>query len=220
MKKLLLLILFLFFTSIVIYLLISPTSPTPNISTIFKPKVKNIAIQPFKGVSNKYIKETESVVQEFYQLETTVLPTIDLPKNAYYAPRNRYRADTLIRFLRHEKPIKYDHILGLTHRDISTTKGKHKDWGIMGLGFRPGASCVISTFRIRKATRNEQHFVERFRKVILHEIGHNLGLKHCTYHEKCLMKDALGKVTTVDTADEWLCDNCRRKIKGLVDIKN
>ena len=198
-----------------IYLLQEPNG-VQKVAAIFKPKIKTVGIQPFKGIKMTYVQEAKTAIDSFYHLETIILPSKNLPKSAYYAPRNRYRADTLIRYLRRTKPKRYDKILGLTHKDISTTKGKHKDWGSMGLGFRPGASCVVSTYRIRRGTHSKKHFQERFRKVVLHEVGHNLGLKHCNRHEKCLMKDAKGKVSTVDTANEWICKDCVQDISGLI----
>jgi archaemetzincin len=40
-------------------------------------------------------------------------------------------------------------VLGITDKDISSTKGVHADWGVMGLGFCPGSACVISSFRVK-----------------------------------------------------------------------
>ena len=61
---------------------------------------------------------------------------------AWYPARDRYRADSLIRYLGRFGSA--DTILiGLTNKDISTTKGQIRDWGIMGLGYCPGTSCVV-----------------------------------------------------------------------------
>ncbi len=109
----------------------------------------------------------------------------------------------------------------MTNKDISFTKKdkkgnikqpeyKYKDWGIFGLAFVPGSSCIISTHRLKK---NKSKFVERFNKVCIHELGHNLGLKHCKFHGKCVMRDAAETIKTVDHVDLILCDNCKQKIR-------
>lgn len=178
----------------------------------FSPQTTKVAIQPFGKFPNDILKEVQAGIDSMYNIESIVLTPIDLPQNAYYTPRNRYRADSLIRHLKRIKPTKYDKILGLTTSDISTTKGKYKDFGIMGLGFCPGKSSVSSIYRVQRGAINRQHFINRFRKVTIHELGHNFGLKHCTYDTKCLMQSAKGKVSTIDNADEILCEKCRKQI--------
>jgi archaemetzincin len=183
-----------------------------NIS-IIKQQPTKVAIQPFGDFPQDITNEVQMAIDSMYDIESTILSPIKLPKLAYYQPRNRYRADSLIRFLKQEKPNDYDKVLGLTTSDISTTKDGYEDFGIMGLGFCPGESCVGSIYRVKRGAKNRQQIISRFRKVTVHELGHNFGLKHCTYDVKCLMQSAKGKATTIDKADEILCENCRRLIK-------
>ena len=86
-----------------------------------------------------------------------------------------------------------------------------KEYGIIGLGFRPGTTCVVSSFRIKKGV-SEAKMLDRLKKVAIHEIGHNLGLDHCTNNKKCLMNDKKGKISQIDFEDVWLCDKCSRQI--------
>lgn len=123
-----------------------------------------------------------------------------LPKQAYYAIRNRYRADTLIGYLSKKTPLQHVSV-GLTTKDISHTKGSIKDYGIMGLGFRPGNACVVSSFRLAKENKREQFF-----KVCIHELGHTAGLPHCP-EKTCFMRDAEGKNHTNEEVD--FCINCK-----------
>lgn len=44
----------------------------------------------------------------------------------------------------------------------------------------------------------------------LHEIGHNLGLIHCTHHKDCLMNDAKGTIQQVDQEKIWFCSKCSK----------
>lgn len=182
----------------------------------FTPRKTQVAIQPLGQFPSDILKEVQTGIDSMYDIESTILPQIDLPKHAYYSPRNRYRADSLIRHLRRIKSSDYDKILGVTTSDISTTKDGYKDFGIMGLGFRPGKSCVGSIYRVKRGAISREHLINRFRKVTIHELGHNFGLKHCTYDKKCLMQSAKGKATTIDKADEILCENCRRQIKHVL----
>ena len=96
-------------------------------------------------------------------------------------------------------------MIGITSKDVSTTMGKHADWGVFGLGELGGDACVVSTFRIGDGKR-------RLEKVAVHEVGHTLGLPHCPT-KRCVMNDALGKVKTVDQSDGHLCRNCRGNLR-------
>lgn len=69
----------------------------------------------------------------FYNVQIRVLPRVDLPGQAYYEPRRRYRAEKLLPFLQEKLPGEGDRILGLTGVDISTAKGSVEDWGVLGL---------------------------------------------------------------------------------------
>ncbi|MFQ6601992.1 Zn-dependent protease [Flavobacterium sp. C3NV] len=125
---------------------------------------------------------------------------ISFPENSYYKPRNRYRADSIIKSLK-DNIGKDSLIVGLSNHDISTTYKGVKDWGVMGLGYRPGKSCVVSDFRMSRKNRNQQ-----FYKVVLHELGHTEGLPHCET-KICLMRDAEGGNHLDEEKD--FCKNCK-----------
>lgn len=100
-------------------------------------------------------------------------------------------------------------IVGLTEKDISTTKGEIEDWGVFGLGYLPGKACIVSTFRLgAKAEPADAERIKRERlvKVVIHEIGHNFGLDHCP-EIRCTMQDAMGSILTVDR-ENGFCRKC------------
>jgi archaemetzincin len=130
----------------------------------------------------------------------TIKKPIPLPKTAYYHARNRYRADSLIYFLR-DYTVAGHKTIGLTNKDISTTKDGIADWGVMGLGFCPGNACIASTFRLSKTETNTQLF-----KVAIHELGHTFGLPHCVV-KSCFMRDAKGGNPTNDEIE--FCSKCK-----------
>ncbi|MFY0673686.1 MAG: Zn-dependent protease [Bacteroidia bacterium] len=169
-----------------------------------------IAIQQFGQIDQIIIDSIAQNLIEKYGAKIEILETTDLPKSAYYSPRNRYRADSLIAYLKRERNKTHDFVIGLTTKDISTTKGQHVDWGIFGLGYRPGPSCVVSTFRLK--SNDQELFLNRLEKVALHEIGHNLGLPHCDNHKLCVMNDAHGTVKEVDENNHNVCGACKVKL--------
>jgi archaemetzincin len=162
-----------------------------------------LLIQPFKDMNSETTKLVAAQITKIYP-HVIVLEPIDLPKEAYYKERNRYRADSIIKSLSQNTEKGFVKI-GLTTKDISTTKGSVKDFGVMGLGYQPGKSCVASNFRLNKDNKNEQFF-----KVAIHEIGHTQGLKHCP-EKSCFMRDAEGKNPTDEETD--FCNKCRNFLK-------
>lgn len=163
-------------------------------------------LQPFGDIPEAQVNLVVEAVEAYFDCKVTVVPAIKLPESAWYAPRKRYRADSLLRYLHRNLEPEYDRAFGLTTKDISTTKKPHEDWGIMGLGSYPGKVCVVSTFRIKRGV-NQKQFETRLKRVALHELGHTMGLLHCD-NKSCLMRDANGKVTTVDEEGDQMCKRC------------
>lgn len=145
---------------------------------------RTIIVQPFDDFNPSF---TKSIVKEIKLLHSSVIlkQPVAFPQEAYYAPRKRYRAEVLIRHLSSFGNADTV-VIGLTNKDISTTKGDVYDWGILGLGYCPGSACVVSTFRLSKTNLSKQ-----FYKVSVHELGHTHGLPHCI-EQTCFMRDAEG----------------------------
>ena len=158
-----------------------------------------ILIQPFKDIKPETVTKVAEGIKKVYP-NVKVLDAIEFPENTYYKERNRYRADSIIKFL--NKKTKEGFVtMGLTSKDISATRGKIKDFGIMGLGYRPGKACVASKFRLSKENQDEQ-----FYKIAIHELGHTQGLPHCP-EKMCFMRDAEGKNPTNEETD--FCKKCK-----------
>ena len=145
-----------------------------------------ILIQPFQNFPVTSATAIEKELKKIYSGAVQINAPIDFPVNTMNRAKTRYRADSLIDYL--SKTTKPGFLtIGLTEKDISTTKEKIADWGIFGLGYCPGRSCIASTFRLKGNNKFEKLF-----KVAIHELGHTQGLDHCPV-KTCLMRDAEGK---------------------------
>ena len=143
-----------------------------------------IVIQPFADFATSLSQRVLRQVKVLHP-NTILKKPMAFPPNCFNQARQRYRADSLIRYL---SRLATDDtvIIAVTDKDISTSKGVHADWGIMGLAFCPGKACIVSTFRLKNANLYDQ-----FYKVAIHELGHTQGLPHCKV-KNCFMRDAEG----------------------------
>ena len=170
-------------------------------------------IQPLgKELPGEDMAFVKQALVGIYNVQIRVLPRVDLPEQAYYEPRRRYRAEKILPFLLEKLPSDGDRILGLTGVDISTDKGSIKDWGILGLASLGGRECVISAFRCYGRAGEGTHARILLAKVAVHEFGHTLGLDHCTTRG-CLMEDAGGRARTCDREYD-LCAGCRSMLRA------
>jgi archaemetzincin len=190
------------------------------ISCTYQHPPKIVRIVPFEAIPPSHIKIIREALEKAYPIKVVLNDVIPLPQDCFVNEKTpRYRADKLIFFLKNEfKSDQYK--AGYATVDISTTKknafgmtlkpeSKYRDWGIFGLGYKPGKACIISTFRMKG--NGELVLKERLAKVFVHEIGHNLGLPHCT-DKQCVMTDAAESIKTIDLVKGNLCEKCKNKL--------
>ena len=167
-----------------------------------------INIQPLGKVSKKYILQVKKSVKTFYGYDCKILSPKKITNNMLSKITRRIDANKALRTNETNGNLLY-----VTEKDICHFKDKLRpEYGIFGLGLRPGKTCIVSTFRLKKNV-SKQKTLERLEKVALHEIGHNLGLKHCDNDKKCMMNDARGTIKQVDFGNVWFCDKCRKQLK-------
>jgi archaemetzincin len=186
------------------------------------PKNETIGLQVYEDFPLKWVQSIQGSLEQAYGLPVYILKSRALPDAAFINIKSpRYRADSLLKDLVRYQPDSISYCLGLTLKDISTTKrnaqggvkepvSKYQDWGVFGLGYRPGPSSVVSSFRFRNV--EDALFLDRLKKICTHEIGHNLGLKHCD-NSGCVMADAAETIKTVDFVGFLPCEECQQKIK-------
>jgi archaemetzincin len=188
-----------------------------NARRVAVPPPLEICFVPLGKQDSQLLAIAQRGAAYLYGAETRLLPAKALTKKAYYKPRKRYRGEKLLDFLDEAAKslpagARCDVMVGITTVDISTTKGKHKDWGILGLGSIGGRSAVVSSFRMKKrVTRRTQK--RRMVSTVNHEIGHVLSAPHGGA-PGCLMNDAQGTVKTIDKEDGLLCAESRALIEA------
>lgn len=172
-----------------------------------------VLLQPLGDISTGDLQFLKDSAQSFYPVAIILVSRKEPPPNAWNASRKRWRADSIIAWLKTDTPDTIRLTVGLMTDDISANKGNIRDYGIMGLGYHPGKACVVSTYRLTSNIHTKQAFRQRLFKVMVHEMGHNFGLPHCP-NQHCIMVDAEGKMKLDGEKD--LCNNCKQKLKQLL----
>lgn len=156
-----------------------------------------LAIVPLADPRPATVRAVQEALEAKYIVRVVVAESQPMPKGAYYPPRKRFRADRIIESLAKRPEWR---AIGVTDKDVSATAHGVKDYGMMGLAYLGGSSCVVSSFR---AKRN-------IGRVAVHEFGHTLGLNHCPT-PGCLMRDGEGTGRNIIGADRF-CKKCAKAV--------
>jgi len=185
------------------------------------PKPLKVGIIAYAGFPKSYCDSLRYALENYYGVQTIVLPSKPMPKAAYTAIKSpRFQAPKVLSLQRQHLPDTFNYVMGFTTQDICITKRdehgkiiqpewKYTDFGIMGLAYRPGNSAIVSTFRLKHTQPKIE--LERAKKVTIHEFGHNLGLPHCP-NPHCVMTAANEKISTIDQESLFLCGECKKQI--------
>jgi archaemetzincin len=169
-----------------------------------------IYIQPLGNVDSECLNYLKKSVEDFYGYKCSIKTKLELTNDLLSNSKTRYDANKIL-----DKYNSNINLLLITEKDIAHKKSNQfPEWGIFGLGLRPGQTCVVSTFRLKRKVSKAQMLI-RLKKVALHEIGHNLGLSHCKNNKECMMSNADGTIKQVDREKIWFCEKCWEQLKRL-----
>ena len=171
----------------------------------------------------------QSQIAAFFHCSVHVLENVDMPLPFQNLTKGeRYSADSILTWLSSRKSDSVSILVGLTSEDIYIADkdenghirkpvSKYAVWGILGLGDCPGSVCVISDARFRLSSGNKYN--HRLKTIVIHEIGHNLGLPHCK-SPHCIMNDANEQIATVDSSGSDFCESCKKILTSNMTFKS
>jgi archaemetzincin len=154
-------------------------------------------------------KVAESVGGEFHCSLNLKEGHIDLSEY-YDAGRRQYNANGLLKYVDDlaagESPGK---TLGLFSVDLFIPILTY----IFGQAFLGGRTGIASMYRLNNecyGMKADEVLLEaRFRKEVIHELGHTFGLIHC-FMPSCVMRSST-YVEDIDQKGQSLCPDCRKK---------
>lgn len=164
-----------------------------------------IIIQPIGNVEEKILESLKKFISKIFNTKCIVSnQNLKVPEDAYNPLRNQYHSTKLLLFLK--KQVKGDsRILGITNVDLYAP---HLNF-VFGEAEYPGKFAIISIYRLKHPDNNI--FIERVLKEAIHELGHTIGLAHCT-NPSCVMYFS-NNITDTDQKSYMFCNKCLKKLK-------
>ncbi len=154
-------------------------------------------------------KIARDVHQEFHLPVSFEGSHLDLSE--FYDPmRRQYDGNSLLKEIDASSPQGHLKNMGLFRVDLFIPILTY----IFGQAALKGKTGIASLYRLRNEQygmkKDEKLLMERFCKVIIHEIGHMFGLLHC-HVPPCVMRSST-YVEDIDQKSGHLCIRCRNEI--------
>ncbi|HEC77847.1 MAG TPA: Zn-dependent protease [candidate division WOR-3 bacterium] len=159
-------------------------------------------IDVYQQKSLNYFEVVKDVIRKYLDLNVFDAGSFEIPANAYNPLRQQYNAMHIINYLITLSEKKKAMKLGIVDVDIYS-QGMNF---IFGLAAPLQKTALVSTHRLFG-----ERLLERISKEVIHELGHLLGLRHCS-NEKCVMRFSM-TIQDTDDKDLGFCKECRSKIE-------
>jgi archaemetzincin len=180
--------------------------------------LQNITLVSFGYFEKDLLDKAAEAVQHEY-LCTVNLKEGHIDLSEFYDPtRRQYNGNSLLKqvdSLVFPDSIK---ILGLFNVDLFIPILTF----IFGQAFLGGRSGIASFYRFSNERygmlEDDQFLVDRFRKEVIHELGHTFGLIHC-HNPICVMRSST-YVEDIDQKEQHLCLQCRSELERMQSNQN
>jgi archaemetzincin len=156
---------------------------------------------------------------ENLNIRCRIMPTIDIPQEAFNHWRRQYNAEIIMNCVYNKSEVKF------IDANIPSLLLTDYDLYYSGLNFvfgleYPSKSCaIVSLARLKPEFYDERPdknlLNNRAAKEVLHEIGQYLGLGHCQ-NTKCVMAFS-SSTSDIDKKQKDFCDSCKMELtmKGI-----
>ncbi len=167
----------------------------------------NITLISFGYFEKDILEKTaEAVENEFHALVNLRDGRIDLSE--FYDPAQRqYNGNTLLKLVDSIPFPDSSKTLGLFNVDLFIPILTF----IFGQAYLNGRTGIASLYRFSNErygmTGDNQFLVDRFKKEVIHELGHTFGLIHCQ-NQTCVMRSST-YVEDIDQKEQSFCPSCR-----------
>ena len=164
-----------------------------------------------EDIKDSLIKEIEYRVRLVFHCPIKIITGLNHLPDAYNHIRKQYLASKFIDSIADLSKSIDERIIRVVDFDIYSPT---LDF-VFGEASSDTGAAVVSLYRLKydggDRYAGETVFIDRASKEIVHELGHTLGLSHCS-DLKCVMHYSQGLADT-DLKDIYFCERCRPKLK-------
>jgi archaemetzincin len=151
----------------------------------------------------------EKLIKVFPDTKCLVIDEqLALSEESFDKKRRQYRSNAILSEIQGYAAKKkgMDRVLGVVDADMFASELNFA----FGEATCPGKAALISVWRLKPefygAPRNAELFAERSLKEAVHELGHTLGLQHCS-RSSCVMYFS-NSIFDTDRKQSLFCDQC------------
>jgi archaemetzincin len=171
---------------------------------------QGILLISYANFENNFLEEiAHEVGKEFHMPVRTEVSHMDL--SDFFDPmRRQYDGNAALKTLDSISSPEYGKKMGLFQVDLFIPILTY----IFGQAALNGNAGVASLYRLKNEQygmkKDDDLLLERFSKVIIHELGHMYGLIHC-HLPNCVMRSST-YVEDIDQKDHSFCNKCRSEL--------
>ena len=175
--------------------------------------LENITLISFGYFERELLEMIIEDVEREFQLPVKIREGhLDLSE-FYDSARRQYDGNRLIKEIDSLYAIDTHKTLGLFNVDLFIPILTY----IFGQAFLGGRSGIASIYRLSNESygikADKKVFIDRFRKEVIHELGHTFGLIHCP-NITCVMRSST-YVEDIDQKESRLCHQCKTELDKL-----
>jgi archaemetzincin len=170
-----------------------------------------LTILPLKFTNEQLLNDLLFRLRFVFDNVNILYTLIDI-EYSYSIQRRQFYSTKIIESVKKSNPVKDGFVLVLTEMDLFVPVLTH----IYGEAELNGRYSIVSVCRLHEefytSESNHALLLERSYKEIIHELGHNVGLKHCK-DWKCVMHSSSG-IEEVDIKGSLFCADCHTMAKN------
>ncbi len=173
-----------------------------------------VSIVPLGQIRQDVVDAIAGGIYEHLHLDVVFEAKSALPSDLFDPVRGQFRAEDLVRYLRDQIPTSSPLRLGVTEADLYAMDMDY----VFSISILKQGASIVSYRRLDNTfyslPRNDRVLYERVVKEALHELGHGIGLEHCT--QPCIMYFAHQSLMEIDTKPLRFCPECTRRLNLLL----